>query len=242
MAEALALSTLAPGVLRVASAFPDPPFEVDPDTGFDAALMERICGMLGLRREPVRYEGEDFDGIFAGLGRDWDAVISGTTITAAREKVARFAPPYLEFDQGVAVSVARHPGIRSVAGLKGLTVGIQRGNTSDIVARKLLADGVIAGIRYYPYSAIGTALNDLSAGAIGAVIKLQPVLAALVKGHAGLRVACTVPTNERIAIAVAPGNAGLEAAIAAAQAKIMADPWFAATRTTWFGPSGAAAP
>lgn len=235
----MALATLTPGVLKVASAFPDPPFEVAPDTGFDAALMERICGVLALRRESVRYTGQDFDGIFDGLGRDWDAVISGTTITTAREARALFAPPYLTFDQGVAVNVARHPGIRSVSGLKGMTVGIQHGNTSDIVARKLLAEGVIAGIRYYPYAAIGTALDDLAAGGIGAVIKLQPVIAELVRGHAGLRVACTVPTHERIAIAVAPGNDGLRAAIAAAQAEIMADPWFAATRTTWFGASGA---
>ncbi len=234
----MAALTLAPGVFKVASAFPDPPFEVAPDGGFDAALMERICTAIGLRREPVRFTGEDFDGIFAGLGRDWDAVISGTTITAPREKVARFAPPYLTFDQGVAVSVARHPGIRSVSGLKGMTVGIQRGNTSDIVARKLLAQGLIAGIRYYPYSAIGTALNDLAAGGIGAVIKLQPVLTELVKDHAGLRVVCRVPTRERIAIAVAPGNDALLTAIAAAQAKIMADPWFAATRAAWFGTAG----
>lgn len=235
----MALVTLAPGVLKVASAFPDPPFEVDPDSGFDGALMERICAALGLRREPVKFAGEDFDGIFAGLGRDWDAVISGTTITAAREKVALFAPPYLAFNQGVAVSVVHHPDVRSVAGLKGMTVGIQRGNTSDIVARKLLAEGTIAGIRYYPYSAIGTALNDLVGGAIGAVIKLHPVLSELVKSHAGLRVVCAVPTHERIAIAVAPGNTALRDAIAAAQATIIADPWFAATRAAWFGATGA---
>jgi ABC-type amino acid transport substrate-binding protein len=235
----MAALTLTPGVLKVASAFPDPPFEIAPEGGFDAALMDRISAALGLRRMPVRYEGEDFDGIFAGLGRDWDAVISGTTITAPREKVALFAPPYLTFDQGVAVNAALHPDIRTVADLKGLTVGIQRGNTSDIVARKLLADGIIAGIRYYPYAAIGTALNDLAAGAIGAVIKLHPVLSELVKGHAGLRVVCAVPTHERIAIAVAPGNATLHDAIATAQAKIMADPWFAATRAAWFGATGA---
>ena len=100
--------------------------------------------------------------------------------------MALFCAPYAEFNQGVAVSTARHPGIRSVEGLKGMTVGIQRGNTSDIVARKLVAEGIIAGIRYYPYAAIRTALNDLAGGAIGAVIKLHPVLSELVKGHAGL--------------------------------------------------------
>jgi polar amino acid transport system substrate-binding protein len=43
--------TLEPGVLRVASAFPDPPFEVTIDgtqTGFDVELMRLICEELGL--------------------------------------------------------------------------------------------------------------------------------------------------------------------------------------------------
>jgi ABC-type amino acid transport substrate-binding protein len=234
--------TLTPGVLKAASAFPDPPFEVEPDTGFDAELMQKICAALSLKWQPVKYEGQDFNGIFDGLGRDYDAVISGTTITPPREKVALFCAPYAEFNQGVAVSTARHPGIRSVAGLKGMTVGIQRGNTSDIVARQLLAEGIIAGIRYYPYASIRTALNDLAGGAIGAVIKLHPVLWELVKGHAGLAVVCDVPTRERIAIAVAPGNAALRDAIDAAQAKIMADPWFAETKAKWFGAMAGATP
>ena len=238
----MASMTITAGVLKVASAFPDPPFEVEPDTGFDAELMQKICGKLGLTWQLAKYAGQDFNGIFDGLGRDYDAVISGTTITPPREKAALFCAPYATFNQGVAVSVAHHPGIRDVAGLKGLSVGIQRGNTSDIVARKLLAEGIIAGIRYYPYASIRTALNDLAGGAIGAVIKLHPVLTELVKGHAGLRVVCDVPTHERIAIAVASGNAALRDAIDAEQAKLMADPWFAATMAKWFGPAKGAAP
>jgi len=234
--------TITPGVLKVASAFPDPPFEVEPDTGFDAELMQKICAALGLTWQLARFSGEDFNGIFDDLGTSHDAVISGTTITPSREKAALFCAPYLEFNQGVAVSTARHPGIRSVAGLKGLTVGIQRGNTSDIVARKLLAEGLIAGIHYYPYAAIGDALDDLAGGTIGALIKLQPVLASLVCGRAGLSVVCEVPTHERIAIAVAPGNVGLRDAIDAQQAKVMADPWFAKTKARWFGPTKGAAP
>ena len=67
-----------------------------------------------------------------------------------------------------------------------------------------------------------------------AVVAL-PVLSELVKGHAGLAVVCEVPTHERIAIAVAPANTALRDAIDTAQAKIMADPWFAETKTKWFG-------
>ena len=52
---------------------------------------------------------------------------------------------------------------------------------------------------------------------------------------------CDVPTHEHIAIAVAPGNVALRDAIDAEQAKLMADPWFAATKAKWFGPAKGAA-
>jgi polar amino acid transport system substrate-binding protein len=92
--------TLKPGVLQAASAFPDPPFEVEidgTDTGFDAQLMQQVCRTLGLAWHLVKYTGDDFNGIFDGLaaGR-YDAVISGTTITPSREQVALFSAPYLE--------------------------------------------------------------------------------------------------------------------------------------------------
>ena len=139
--------------------------------------MELVCGRLGLRRAPVRYGGDDFNGIFDGLrARTYDAVISGTTITAEREKVALFCDPYLESGQSLAVNVARTPHVTSVDDLAGLVVGIQIGNTSDAVARDLERHGKIAGIRYYPYGGIGDALDDLSAGRIGGFIKLLPVL------------------------------------------------------------------
>jgi len=168
--------TLEPGVLSVASAFPDPPFEIAVDgkkTGFDTELMGSICYDLGMILRPVRYSGDDFNGIFDGLGDGgYDAVISGTTITPERERVALFSDPYLEFDQGLAVNVRRNPQIKSSDWLRGRVVGIQVGNTSDIVARKLLAKGAIGNSKYYPYHGILTALNDLSAGRIGALIKL----------------------------------------------------------------------
>jgi ABC-type amino acid transport substrate-binding protein len=53
--------TSEPGVLRVASAFPDPPFELAAGgerTGFDAELMRSICDDLGLTLRPVPYTGE----------------------------------------------------------------------------------------------------------------------------------------------------------------------------------------
>jgi ABC-type amino acid transport substrate-binding protein len=54
--------TLKPGVLKVASSFPDPPFEVnidDRDTGFDIELMQLIYVDLKLAWQPVKYTGDD---------------------------------------------------------------------------------------------------------------------------------------------------------------------------------------
>ena len=231
----MTLSTVSPGVLTVMSAFPDPPFEVAPDAGFDAALMQRICSSLGLQWRLVHYTGKDFNDIFKGLGVSIDAVISGTTITPARQQAAAFCAPYLEFNQGVVVNTLRHPNVHAVDDMHGFTVGVQTGNTSDIVAQSLKSQGILTGIHYYDYSAIGEALDDLESGQIDAVIKLHPVLTALIRGRHGLAVACEVATHERIAIAVARENPQLRAAIDDAQAEVLADPWFAATYATWFG-------
>src|SRR5262245_8953227 len=175
--------TLTPGTLIVASAYPDPPFDIMDGSagGFDIELMRAICAQLGLTLQPQAYTGDNFNGIFDGLVKGTcDAVISGTTITPERAAIVLFSEPYLEFNQGVAVNRQRTPNVSSVADLRGLIAGIQSGNTSDAVARKLKADGIIADIKYYPYNGIVTALDDLEGGRIGLIIKLFPVISWLV--------------------------------------------------------------
>ncbi len=193
------MNLVEPGTMAVASAFPDPPFELDRDgspTGFDVELIQAVCRELGVVWKLVRYDGHDFNGIFDGLATgSYDAVISGTTITPDREKVARFSRPYLESGQSLVVNIRRNPTFRSVHDLRGQVVGIQVGNTSDLVARKLKAEGAIADIRYYPYSGILDALDDLTAGRIGAFMKLLPVTTWLVKDRPELEVVEEIPTH-----------------------------------------------
>ena len=51
--------TVEPGLLRVAAAFPDPPFDVpgEPPSDFDVELTQAVARELGLRWRLVRYEG-----------------------------------------------------------------------------------------------------------------------------------------------------------------------------------------
>ncbi len=210
MVAVSAIPTIVPDTLSVASAFPDPPFELVQDgveTGFDVELMRAICASLGLTYAPVKFDGHDFNAIFEPLAsRGYDAVISGTTVTAERETVARFTRPYLESGQSLVVNRVRTPHIRSVDDLAGQVIGIQAGNTSDAVAKKLHAEGKIASIRYYAYGGIEGALDDLTAGTIGGFIKLLPVTTWLVRDRPDLAVVQEIPTHERLAIACALDN------------------------------------
>ncbi len=230
--------TINPGTLIVASAYPDPPFDLMENgfaSGFDIELMRAICAPLGLALRAVPYAGDDFNGIFEGLAqRSCDAVISGTTITPERAAMVLFSQPYLEFNQGIAVNRRLMPNVASTADLRDLTAGIQSGNTSDLVARRLLAEGDIAGIKYYPYHGIAAALDDLEAGRIGLVIKLFPVISWLVKDRPQLTVATQVPTHEQLGIAFARDNQDLCNAVDREIAKLRDTGEFARLRARWF--------
>ncbi len=233
---------LNPGTLIVASAYPDPPFDLMENgsaTGFDIELMRAICAQLGLSPQPVPYSGDDFNGIFDGLANGTcDAVISGTTITPERSAIVQFSQPYLEFNQGIAVNRRRTPNVSSPDDLRGLTAGIQSGNTSDFVAKRLLAKGIITSIKYYPYHGIASALDDLAAGTVGLVIKLFPVISWLVKNRPDLTVAMQVPTHEKLGIAFAKQNDELCAAVNAALHTLRRNGQFAQLQGRWFPAAG----
>jgi polar amino acid transport system substrate-binding protein len=238
------MRTLIPGTLTILSAYPDPPFDLMKDgiaTGFDVELMRAVSGRLSLELRPLSYKGENFNDIFAGLVEGTcDAVISGTTITPERAAVVRFSRPYLQFNQGIAVNRGLTPHVSSTADLRGLTAGIQKGNTSDIVARHLLAQGDIAAISYYPYDGIGRALDDLEAGRIGLVIKLFPVIAWLTRERPELAIAMQIPTHERLGIAYAPERADLCDAVDATIESLRESGQFAKLQAAWPG-TGASA-
>jgi polar amino acid transport system substrate-binding protein len=222
--------------LRVGAAFPDPPFNGMPnDSGLDIDLMEVIAEKLGASVEFVSYEGADFNGIFDGLGTDYDCVTAGTTVTPEREKVATFVPPYLISGQSLAVDTTRLPHVRSVDDLDGLTIGVQRGNTSQPIAERLVAHGKAAAVRVYEYGAIRSALTDLTTAACDAFMKLAPVLAELVKPIPNVDVVQRGISVENIAIAVALGDQKLLGRLTVAQAELEDDGVLQRIRGKWLG-------
>ena len=146
----------------------------------------------------------------------------------------QFSDPYLEFNQGVAVNRECTPVASAESDLRGLTAGIQVGNTSDFVARRWVMQGVIAGIRYYPYDGIQTTLNDLEAGNIGLVIKLFPVISCLTKSRPNLEVSIEVPTHEQLGIAFAKGNVKLCNAVNGVLQVLHSDGEFDKLQARWF--------
>jgi ABC-type amino acid transport substrate-binding protein len=232
-------SAAGANALKVGAALPDPPFEFikqSGPSGFDIALMQRIAGKLGRAWQLVRYEGADFNGIFAGLDSGaYDCVASGTTSTPAREKVADFCAPYAVSGQSLVVDAARLPQVQGIDDLAGLVIGVQHGNTSEPVAEKLVAEHRAARVRIYAYNEIEKALGDLSTGGCDAFMKLAPVTAWFVRDRPKLKVVQVGITTERLGICVRKGNATLRDAIAKAQAQLRADGTLAALVKEWLG-------
>jgi polar amino acid transport system substrate-binding protein len=232
-------------LLKVGAALPDPPFEFmdkNGPSGFDIALIQRIADKLGRAWQLVRYEGADFNGIFAGLDSDaYDCVASGTTITPEREKVADFCAPYAVSGQSLVVDATRHPNVHGIADLQGLVIGVQQGNTSQPVANQLVAEHRAARVRVYAYDQIEQALDDLSTGGCDAFMKLAPVMEWFVRDRPKLKVVEVGITRERLGICVRKGNAALRDAIGKAQAELIADGTLPALIRQWLG-QGASAP
>ncbi|MFA6207657.1 MAG: transporter substrate-binding domain-containing protein, partial [Methylocystis sp.] len=117
-------------------------------------------------------------------------------------------------------NVEATPSVRSIDDLRGMILGVQQGNTSEPVAHRLKDEGRIAEMRTYAYHDIGAMLDDLSAGKIGAVMKLAPVMRWMIRNRPQLRIVQDGITDERLGIAVRLGDDALRTAINDAQARL----------------------
>ncbi|MGP4053307.1 ABC transporter substrate-binding protein [Mycobacterium sp. 4D054] len=223
--------------VRVGVAYPEPPFNSMPGrSGLDIEMMTALAAAIAEDVEFVVYDGADLDGIFDRLAAgEYDCVIAGTTVTPERESKVAFLPPYLISGQGLAVDTARLPHVHSVDDLTGLTIGVQRGNTSEAIAQRMVEDGKADRVRVYDYGAVTAAIADLVAGGCDAVMKLAPALAELVKEVPGVEMVQRGLSVEDIAIAVNPAEQRLLARLQVAQAELEEDGTLQRIRRQWLG-------
>ena len=114
-----------------------PPMEyVAPDKeiiGYEIDFVKAIAKEMGIN---VEFKNVMWDGLFAGLdtGR-FDAGASTVTITDDRKKTMEFSDPFFKFKQAVILS--KDNDAKTVADLKGLTLGGQVGTTGYFAIQRM---------------------------------------------------------------------------------------------------------
>jgi len=137
--------------IKIGSDTTYPPFEtVDEKTkaivGFDPDLMDEICRRANCK---ARFTTTAWDGIFVALAQgQFDAVVSGVTITEERRKAVEFSEPYLRYGQVVLVR-SEESAITGVDSLSTKKVAVQTGTTNDEKATALQKEKKVGDIKRY---------------------------------------------------------------------------------------------
>jgi polar amino acid transport system substrate-binding protein len=193
-----------------------PPMEyIDEETmeivGFDVDMMNEIAGLININIEFQTFP--NFDAIFAALAnKEFDVVVSSVSVTEERKKIIDFSEPYLSIGQVITVQ-NENTTIASSEDLPAAElVGVQGGTTGEEAAKK-------AGVpeeNIKRYDTIDLAFQDLSIGAVDAVIADGPPSARYTAQIDSIKVIGEPFTTENYAIALQQGDEELKTAINAA--------------------------
>ncbi|WP_372071779.1 ABC transporter substrate-binding protein [Tistrella mobilis] len=221
------------GVMKIAMSGAYPPFNFVNDrnevVGFDAAIGREIAKRIGVEGRIVTTA---WDGILAGLlAKKYDTIVGSMTITPEREKVVDFVGPY--YHAGRAVFVTETSDVKSLADLKGKTVGVTLGETHEKWARAQ------DGWSVRTYKGLPELLLELKAGRVQAIVNDNiPVRVAIKENGEKLRQLDT-PDIEggavAIGIAIRKNNPDLHAAMQTALDEMMADGTYEKISMEWVG-------
>lgn len=216
------------GVILVGSDIDFAPFEFIEDgepKGFDIDLMTEIANRLDLE---VEFVNTSFDTIFTQLASgEFDAIISGITITEERQELNAFSDPYFAANQALVVQADSE--VSSVDDLEGMDVGVQSATTGADYANENFAG---ANIVEFPTSPAG--FNALESGQLDAFFIDLPVAAENTEGNDALELAEEVDTDELYGIGVQQDNDALLQAINEQLADIIDDGTYEEIYSTWF--------
>jgi len=202
--------------IRVATDATYPPFEMLDESknivGYDIDLITEICNLANCKPD---IKSTAWDGIFPALQKgDFDAVISGVTITAERDKTMDFSDPYIEVGQVLLVRVDEDR-IGGLDDMADKSVAVQRGTTNDETATQLQKEGKIKEVKRFP--TFDLAVKSLLNKDVDAVV----IDNTAASGYMGtnpdqLKVAGEKFTSEGLGIVVREGDKELQGAFNAA--------------------------
>ncbi len=210
------LPDLGGRTVRVATDATYPPFEMLDASknivGYDIELINAICEKVNCKTD---IKSTAWDGIFPALQKgDYDAVISGVTITEERQKTMDFSEPYIEVGQVVLVR-ADETRINSVNDLADKTVAVQRGTTNDETSTQFQKEGKVKQIKRFPtFDLAVKALLNKDADAV--VIDNTGASGYMGTNPDKLKVAGDKFTSEGLGIVMRKGDTELQSAFNAA--------------------------
>ncbi|MDD4311948.1 MAG: transporter substrate-binding domain-containing protein [Eubacteriales bacterium] len=226
------------GVLTVGMEIGYPPFEdfaEDGTTpiGYDVDFAKALGEKLGVT---VNFVNTAWDGIFQGIGVNYDCAISAVTITAERKESMLFSEPYINNYQAVVVTKDFSGKIGSFLDLNNMAIAVQKETTSD----HLMSDYVSTSSITATISAnekITTCFTQLENGEVDAVVVDSTVADGYLASNPDKFVKAFQDESEpeQFGVAMAMDNTTLQAAVNEAIAQLTAEGFFESNVAYWFG-------
>ncbi len=231
------VTLMSDGVLTVGAEVGYPPFEDFADDGttpigFDVDIITAVADKLGLE---VNIINTAWDGIFAGIGVNYDVACSAITITPERQETMLFSTPYINNYQAVVLLADDDTQITSFNDLDGMSIAVQKETTSDILMSDYKSTGTI-DVQIVANEKITSCFTQLQNGEVDAVVVDSTVADGYVNSSDAFKIVYKdTEEPEQFGIAISVDNEALQTAINEALAELEAEGFIQETYDYWFG-------
>lgn len=236
--ETSPLNLMRAGTLTIGVEIGYPPFEdfandgVTP-VGYDIDFAKALGERLGLE---IVFINTAWDGIFQGVGINYDVVISAVTITEERKETMDFSDPYIDNYQAVVVRADSDKKIESFLDLEGLALAVQKETTSDILISDYVSTGSL-NCTLAQNEKVITCFTQLDNKEIDAAVVDSTVADGQVGKYPDKYKIAYLDTSEpeQFGVVVKKGNTELQSAINAAISELKDEGFFKESTEYWFG-------
>ena len=231
------VNLLSDGVLSVGCEVGYPPFEdfaEDGTTpiGYDIDIISAVAEKLGLK---VNIINTAWDGIFAGIGKNYDVTCSAVTITPERQETMLFSTPYISNYQAVVLMADDDREVSSFLDLNGLSIALQKETTSDILMSDYKSTGTI-DIQIVADEKVTSCFTQLQNGEVDAVVVDSTVADGVLNSSDDFKIVFEdTEEPEEFGIAMGKDNTALQTAINQALKELDEEGYIDETYDYWFG-------